>query len=70
MCGWTVQIVKRADWAKGVEAIPRRWVAERTFAGLSRNRRLATDFERTIEGATAWLSVASLQLHGGHVASH
>jgi transposase len=40
----------------------RRWVVERTFAWLNRNRLLAKDFERTIESATAWLFLASIQM--------
>ena len=67
---WTIQIVKRSDKAKGFEVIPRRWVVERTFAWLSRNRRLAKDFERTIESATAWLFIASVQLLARRIASH
>lgn len=59
---WTLQIIKRSDAAKGFEVLPRRWVVERTFAWLSRNRRLAKDFERTIESATAWLYMAAVQL--------
>ena len=59
---WTLQIIKRSDRAKGFELLPRRWVVERTFAWLGRNRRLAKDFERTIESATAWLYLASIQL--------
>lgn len=59
---WTVQIVKRSDTAKGFVLLPRRWVVERTFAWLSRNRRLAKDFEATIQSATAWLFLASVQL--------
>ena len=38
---------------------PRRWVVERTFAWLNRNRRLAKDFERTIKSATALLYAAA-----------
>ena len=40
---WTVQIVKRSDTAQGFEVSPRRWVVERTFAGLGRCRRLSKD---------------------------
>ena len=58
---WTFKIVKRSDTAKGFEMVPRRWVVERTFAWLNRNRRLAKDFERTIASATAWLFMASVQ---------
>ena len=41
---WRLQIVKRSD-AAGFEALPKRWIVERTFAWISRNRRLARDFE-------------------------
>ncbi|WP_369801386.1 transposase [Novosphingobium sp. Fuku2-ISO-50] len=41
-------------------SLPRRWVVERTIAWLNRNRRLAKDFERTIESATTWLFIASV----------
>ena len=67
---WTLQIVKRSDTAKGFEVIPRRWVVERTHAWLNRNRRLAKDFERTIESATAWLFMASVQLITRRIASY
>ena len=66
---WTIEIIKRSDRAKGFEILPRRWVVERTFAWLGRNRRLAKDFERTIESATAWLYLASIQLITRRIAS-
>ena len=59
---WKLEIIKRSDTAKGFELLPRRWVVERTFAWFSRNRRLATDFEKTIESSIAWLMLASVQL--------
>ena len=40
-----MEIVKRTDTA-GFELLPKRWIIERTFAWISRNRRLARDFER------------------------
>ena len=40
----------------------RRWVVERTIAWLNRNRRLAKDFETTIESAQAWLFIPSVKL--------
>ena len=46
---WTVEIVKRDDNADGFVVLPRRWVVERTFAWFGRSRRLAKDFEATIE---------------------
>ena len=59
---WTMEIVKRSDAAKGFVLLPRRWVVERSIAWLNRNRRLAKDFEATIESATTWLYVASVKL--------
>jgi putative transposase len=66
--GWKVEIVKRSDAAKGFVLLPRRWVVERTFAWFGRNRRLAKDFEQTIESAAAWLLLASVQLTTRRVA--
>lgn len=59
---WTLEIVRRADDAKGFVLLPRRWVVERTIAWLNRNRRLAKDFEATIDSAVAWLMIASVKL--------
>jgi putative transposase len=67
---WTIQIIKRSDHANGFEVLPRRWVVERTFAWLNRNRRLAKDFEQTIASASAWLFVASVQLFTRRIARH
>ncbi len=58
---WSLQIVKRSDTAKGFEVLPRRWVVERTFAWLGRCRRLARDWERTLESAEAWVLIAHIR---------
>ncbi len=56
------EIVKRSDAAKGFEALPRRWVVERTFSWLGRCRRLAKDFENLNRKALAFLHLASIRL--------
>jgi transposase len=58
---WTLEIIKRSDTAKGFVLLPRRWVVERTFAWLGRCRRLAKDFEATIDSALAWVLVAHIR---------
>lgn len=58
---WTIEIIKRSDAAQGFELLPRRWVVERTFAWLGRCRRLAKDFETTIESAMAWIFIAHIR---------
>lgn len=59
---WTIQIVKRTDKAEGFEVLPRRWVVERTFAWLNRCRRLAKDWEKSIQSAEAWILVSSIRM--------
>jgi transposase len=66
---WTIEIVKRSDVAKGFVLLPRRWVVERTFAWLNRNRRLAKDVEATIESAVTWLYIASVKLMSRRLAA-
>ena len=59
---WRIEVVKRSDTMRGFKPLPRRWVVERTLAWLSRNRRLAKDFEATIATAQAWLFIGNVQL--------
>ena len=61
-CLWLIQVVKRNDDAKGFVVLPRRWVVERTFAWLSRNRRLSKDYERQCETSEAWVYAAMVHL--------
>src|SRR6516162_8672351 len=46
---WTIEIVKRSDTVRGFVVLPRRWVVECTLAWLNRNRRLAKDFETSLQ---------------------
>ena len=41
----TLEIVKRTDKDRGFKVIRRRWVIERTFSWLRRNRRLMAHYE-------------------------
>lgn len=59
---WTIEIVTRSQSIGTFKAEPKRWVIERTFAWLGRNRRLAKDFEATIDSAEAWVLIASVRL--------
>jgi putative transposase len=52
-CHWLLSIVKRTS--PTFEVLPKRWVVERTFAWLTRYRRLARDYEvlpETMEAQT------------------
>ena len=59
---WKIQIVTRSERVGTFKPEPKRWVIERTFAWLGRNRRLAKDFERAIASAEAWFLIASIRL--------
>jgi putative transposase len=59
---WTIEIVTRSQSVGTFKAEPKRWVIERTFAWLGRNRRLAKDFEASIASAEAWVLIASIRL--------
>ncbi|MGW4412202.1 hypothetical protein ACWEJ6_49970 [Nonomuraea sp. NPDC004702] len=53
--GLAVTIVKRSADVRGFLVLPRRWVAERTFAWLTRYRRLVRIYEREPEHHEAML---------------
>jgi transposase len=57
-----VEIVRKLPDQVGFRVLPRRWVVERFFAWINRNRRLAKDFEATIASATAFLYAACVML--------
>ena len=58
---WVVEIVKRNELHKFV-VLPKRWIVERTLAWISRNRRLARDFERYARSVAALVRLAMIRL--------
>ena len=58
---WAMQIVKRSDAHRFV-VLPKRWIVERTFAWISRNRRLARDFERYARTVAAFIRLAMIRV--------
>jgi transposase len=58
---WKLEIVKRSDLHRFV-VLPKRWIVERTLAWISRNRRLARDFERHARKAAAFVRLAMIRL--------
>lgn len=64
-----LEIIKRTDKGKFV-VLPKRWIVERTFAWLSRYRRLAKDFERFAETGKAFIHLAMIRLMTTRLAKH
>jgi hypothetical protein len=58
---WQIEIVKRPTLAR-FEILPKRWIVERTFAWISRCRRLAKDFERYARTTAAFVRLAMIRL--------
>ena len=63
-----IEIVKRSDDMKGFVLLPRRWVVERTFSWLGRNRRLAKDWKNLATTLQAFVALASIQIAIGRLA--
>jgi len=59
---WRIEIVRRPDGIKGFEVVAKRWIVERTLAWISRNRRLARDFENLARTAVALIRLAMIKL--------
>ena len=57
-----VEVVKRSDTTVGFKVLPRRWVVERTFGWLMRQRRLVRDYETTETSAEAWIHIAMIRI--------
>ena len=58
----TVAMAKADTQAAGFEVLPKRWIVERTFAWISRNRRLARDFERYATTVAAFIRLAMIRI--------
>jgi transposase len=55
----TLSIVKRPRALPGFEPLPRRWVVERSFAWLIKNRRLIRDLEQRTDVAETLITIAA-----------
>jgi putative transposase len=60
--GWELEVVERAPGMRGFSVQPRRWVVERSFAWLIRNRRLAKEYERTVQTSETLIQLAVTRL--------
>lgn len=62
ICRLVLQTVLRPVNIKGFQVLPKRWIVERTFAWLSRHRRLSKDYERLAENSEATIYIAMIDL--------
>jgi putative transposase len=60
--GWELEVVERGKEAKGFKVLPKRWIVERTFGWLRRDRRLTKDYERKAQTSETLIEVAMIRL--------
>ena len=60
--GWKLEIVAKQEGQIGFQILPKRWVVERTFGWLVRQRRLARDYERLPETSEAFIYIAMIRI--------
>ena len=65
-----IDLVKKPEGATSFTVLPKRWIVERTFAWLGRNRRLSKDYEGLAETSEAWIQIAMLHLMLKRLAPH
>ncbi len=51
---FVLEIVKRSDDWKGFKVLPMKWLVERTFGWLGRNRSMSKDYERLPRPVFTW----------------
>lgn len=62
------EVVKRSDNQEGFKVLPRRWVVERTFGWVMKQRRLARDYEVSLESALNWIYLAMIRIQVRRIA--
>lgn len=57
-----LEIVKRHQRPRGFAVLPKRWIVERTFGWLMKNRRLRCDYEQLTQTSEAMIRIAMIGL--------
>jgi putative transposase len=57
---YRVEVVQRPEGSKGLVLIPRRWVSERSFAWLGRDRRPSKDCEYHTASSESWIRISAI----------
>ncbi len=62
MGNWDLEVVERTPGTRGFAVRPNRWIVERTFGWLSRNRRMSKEYERKVQMSETRIEVAMMRL--------
>lgn len=67
---WRLEIVSRPRNVPGFVLLPKRWVVERTFAWLGRNRRLSKDYEHRTDSSACKVRIGAIHMLLKRLAPH
>lgn len=56
-----LEVVRRPEGSEGFVKLPKRWVVERSFAWLGRDRRHSKDYEWYPESSESWVRISSIR---------
>jgi putative transposase len=57
-----LSIILKKELRNGFQVLPKRWIIERTNAWISRNRRLARDYERLVSSVESFIYAVMIRL--------
>lgn len=60
--GWELEVVERTPGVRGFAVLPKRWIVERAFGWLSRNRRMSKDYERKVQTSETLIEMALIRM--------
>ena len=55
-----IEVVKRPEGSKGFVLLPKRWVSERSFAWMGRDRRHSKDYEYHTASSESWVRISAI----------
>lgn len=59
---WELEVVERTPDTRGFSVVSRRWIVERTFSWISRNRRMSKNYERKVQTSETLIQVTMIRL--------
>lgn len=57
-----LEVVDRTPSKRGFAVLPNRWIVERSFGWLSRNRRMSKEYERKVQTSETLIELAMIRL--------
>lgn len=63
-------VLAQMENASGFQVLPKRWIVERTFSWLGRQRRLSKDYEYLLSTSEAWIYLVGIRLLLARLTQH